>query len=71
MRERFIPTEEFDHLKSASLVGINHFNRCEKLVHGKMDMDHVHFRSRTGAPAQLVRGFRACDEQVSTPHAAS
>ena len=57
MRERFIPAVEVSHLNSASLVVVDHFKRCETLVHGKMDVDHVYFRSQRGAPAQLVRGL--------------
>jgi hypothetical protein len=36
-------------------------------VHAKMDVYHVYFSSKRGAPAQLVRGLRAGHEDVSAP----
>ena len=45
MRERFIPTEEFSHLNSASFVLVDHLKGCEALVHAKMDVDHVNLSS--------------------------
>jgi hypothetical protein len=68
MRERFISTEEFSHLDSASLVLVDHLKGCEALVNAKMDVDHVNHSSQRGAPAQFVRRFGASYEQVSRPH---
>src|SRR6516162_6337375 len=51
MRERFVPAEEVSHLNRVSLVRVDHFERCEALVHAKMDVNHVYFRSQRGAPA--------------------
>jgi hypothetical protein len=45
MRKRFIPTEEFSHLNSASFVLVDHLKGCEALVHAKMDVDHVNLSS--------------------------
>jgi len=53
MRKRFIPAEEVIHLNSASLVLVDHFKRCEALVHAKMDVKLDRRRSlpTTGASA--------------------
>src|SRR5260221_3529028 len=56
MRKRFIPAVEVSHLNSASLVLVDYFKRCETLVHAKMDVDHVHFRSQKGSASATRKG---------------
>src|SRR6516225_2488645 len=67
MSKRFIPAEEVSHLNAAWLVLVDHSKGCQTPVHAKMDVYHVYFSSKRGAPAQLVRGLRAGHEDVSAP----
>jgi hypothetical protein len=60
MRKRFTPAEEVRHLNSAGLVLVDHFKCCETLVHAKMNVNHVYFRSEGGAPAMLVSPSLRC-----------
>jgi hypothetical protein len=45
MRERFIPTEEFGHLNSASFVLVDHPKGRQALVYAQMNVDYLNLSS--------------------------